>query len=195
MPSLSSLPHRIALTFVFRTSPSEALFCPVHREHFLQVLHGETFGTVCFLKINVIGGRGFLLRAVLVINWKLKNKHYVLVFVKLACRESFAGALCLWGTVWDVSPLPSPEVPSGMISLPARGRMELWSRGSREQRVWVRSAYNSEKPSSSPPAQVWLYHTLSCAGVPGIAARLCHALCSPADVTHHASFQAVLGRR
>lgn len=102
MPSLSSLPHRIALTFVFRTSPSEALFCPVQREHFLQVLHGETFGTVRFLKINVTGGRGFLLRAVLVINWKLKNKHYVLVFVKLACSESFAGALCLCGTVWDV---------------------------------------------------------------------------------------------
>lgn len=66
--------HRIALTFVFRTSPSEAMFCPINREHFLQVLHSETFGTVCFLKINVIcGGRGGLLRAVLVINWKVKK--------------------------------------------------------------------------------------------------------------------------
>lgn len=45
------------------------------------------------------GGEGVLLRAVLVINWKLKNKHYVLVFVKLACSESFAGALCSCGTV------------------------------------------------------------------------------------------------
>lgn len=116
LPSLSSLPHRIALTFVFRTSPSEASFCPVHREHFLQVLHGETFGTVRFLKINVIcGGRGFLLRAVLVINWKLQNKHYVLVFVRVACSVSFAGALCLCGTVRDVSPLPSPEPPSNVM--------------------------------------------------------------------------------
>jgi len=58
-PQPQLLPHRVALTFVSRTSPSEAMFCPVNREHFLQVLHSETFGTVRFLKINVIcGGRG-----------------------------------------------------------------------------------------------------------------------------------------
>lgn len=58
------------------------------------------------------GGRGFLPRAVLVINWELKNKHYVLVFVKPVCGESFVGALCLCGSVRGPSPEPPPHVMS-----------------------------------------------------------------------------------
>lgn len=69
------------------------------------------------------GGRGFLQRAVLVINWKLKNKHYVLVFVNLACVSS------LWVVlVWDcLSRLASafPELPLAISG----GQMELWSKG------------------------------------------------------------------
>lgn len=39
--------------------------------------------------MSFVGGGGFLLRAVLVISWKMKNKHYVLVFVKPAHSASF----------------------------------------------------------------------------------------------------------
>lgn len=39
--------------------------------------------------MSFVGGGGFLLRAVLVISWKTKNKHYVLVFVKLPHSASF----------------------------------------------------------------------------------------------------------
>lgn len=70
------------------------------------------------------GGRGFLQRAVLVINWKLKNKHYVLVFVKMACVSSLLVPVLMGDClIW---------ISSAFLELPpdiSGAQMELWHKG------------------------------------------------------------------
>lgn len=87
------------------------------REHFLQVLHHGTFGTARFLKISVIWGEEVSAKGCIVINWKHKNKHYVLVFVNVACVCFLWVSVLVWDCLrWLSSAFPEPP-------------LELWSKG------------------------------------------------------------------